>query len=358
MSAGGDLISYRVFDKTTDYPGQRKLFALSFPEEEAALKDAHYQWKFESFPGAVKSYQYSAEDPQALVGYYAAIPFVYKIGNQQKICGMVCDVMTHPERRGKGIFTKIGHFATDDLGRRDVAFTTGYPIRPEVIPGHLKVGWKIVQKMPMYLRLLGVGSFLPASLRFLSHILDPIVRAVQVWTMLPVSGYRVQQQTRQEFLQNSQYSAFLQLWLSEQENALVKSADFMAWRTGAPGTDYQFLMLYHHNTLVGMSIARSTVLKGVTSLAVMDMMVLKEHWRGCRSLHQALRKLATSFRRDVVVCMTSAAWARNYRFARSCYIPTPAVFSLIVKKLSSDLTDDSVYQSKPWHLFWLDSDDL
>ena len=53
-----------------------------------------------------------------MVGYYAAIPYKYNIGETQTDVGMVCDVMTSTKQRGKGIFTKIGRYATEDLAKR------------------------------------------------------------------------------------------------------------------------------------------------------------------------------------------------------------------------------------------------
>ena len=121
-------IVYRPYTDL-DYKNQRKLFELSFPEAigTPATGDLHYQWKFGSFPSEIPSYQYVATEPTELVGYYAAIPYQYQInGLTNKMiftCGMVCDVMTHPDRRGKGIFTKIGHYATDEMKLKNLSFT-------------------------------------------------------------------------------------------------------------------------------------------------------------------------------------------------------------------------------------------
>ena len=247
-------IQYRSFNKNNDYQEQRKLFELSFPESigTQTSNDNHYKWKFESFPHEVTSYQYVASEPNELVGYYAALPYKYQIAGKQYICGMVCDVMTHPDRRGKGIFTKIGHFSTNEMKNEEIAFTTGYPIRPEVIPGHIKVGWKIILEMPMYLRLIGTKSLLPGPFRFMAPIINPLVRIAQAWTMLPTSKYYSELLTRDEFrsISKDEYQLFLDRWLSEHRNALVKTMDFLNWRTAAPGSDYRFILLKKDNQII------------------------------------------------------------------------------------------------------------
>lgn len=364
MSVQNDII-YRAYDRENDYLKQRQLFVLSFPEAlgTPVITDEHYGWKFSRFPHPVSSYEYVADEPNSqekeLVGYYAAIPFAYKMASGKNVvCGMVCDVMTHPERRGKGIFTKIGRYATDDMKEKGLSFVTGYPIRPEVIPGHLKVGWKVVQKMPMYLRPLGVCSFLPRPLKFFSHILNPILRGAQLWSHFFMGSYQAEVMSTKEFLSLSEYPGFLRQWLSEQKNALIKSKEFLEWRTGAPEAQYLFVTLRHKGVLVGFSLVRPTTLKGIESLAVLDISILKEHFSGSRKLHSSLAKLAISLKKDVVVSIASRQWMRKYRFLSSFYVWTPSIFALIVKKLDVSLKDEELYESDPWHLFWIDSDDL
>ena len=75
-------------------------------------------------------------------------------------------------------------------------------------------------------------------------------------------------------------------------------------------------------------------------------------------MHWAIYGLAREQRKDVVACMASKSWAKNYRFTGSCYFQTPSVFSLIVKKLDPGIADESLLIASRWHVFWIDSDDL
>lgn len=364
-------LKFSHFQLDRDYDNQRKLFGLSFPETlgTSVIEKQHYHWKFFNFPFTPPAYQYICENADnGMVGYYAAIPYPYQINFKQYRAGMVCDVMTHPEERGKGIFTKIGSYATNELKNEGISFTTGYPIRKEVIPGHLKVGWKIVQPMPMYLRLLGIKSFLPDHLKFIDKIIRPIIILLQEWIKIfRPKNYEAKTLSRQEFFElvhNSHsplsftYQSFLDKWLNEQKNALIKSVDFLNWRTHAPHTDYYFILLKQGQELVGFSTVTPTLLKGINSMAVLDFMVLKGHWGASTHLHSAVWNLAKKLGKDVIVCMSSKLWAYRYRFFYSFYLKTPKTFFLIVKKLKDSLSDEELFSSERWHLFWIDSDDL
>ena len=359
-------IEYRAFEKSRDYPSQRSLFRMSFPETLGTPtgSDAHYEWKFEGYPATGHSRQYVAAEPEGLVGYYAAIPYPYSVDGAPVTCAMVCDVMTHPDRRGKGIFTRIGRFATSRLADEGMGFASGFPIRPEVIPGHLKVGWKQVQQLPVYMRVLGAGSLLPPRLRFLSGTARAIASLLQSWSLLPVAGYSTDVERRHDFFhrhphgEDGELPAFIGRWASHRPNVLRKSRDFLKWRTGAPGADYVFVSLRHHGKLVGLAVARPTNMKGVEALAILDCMILRGHEHGCRAIHQELRRIACRLGKDVVACMCSARSARELRFFGSAYMRTPYAFTLIIKKLDERISDEKLYVADRWNVFWLDSDDL
>ena len=118
------------------------------------------------------------------------------------------------------------------------------------------------------------------------------------------------------------------------------------------------MLLWHDGNLVGMAIVRPSTLKRVETLAIIDSMVLPSHYDGSRALHLELRRLARALGKDAVACMISARWARHYKFHGSAYLKSPAVFSLIVKKLTDSIEDSALFEAEKWHLCWIDSDDL
>ncbi len=358
-------VDFRPFNKNQDYLAQRKLFSQSFPETVGTSVSTaeHYHWKFESKFSDYPAFEYVAEDTsnseKKIVGYYAALPYKYKTGQAgHATCGMVCDVMTHPDYRGKGLFTGIGKFATNDLKEKKIDFVLGFPVRPEVLPGHLKVGWRVAFKMPMYLRLVGTESILPKKIRFMSKFLNPIISLLQFWTYSKNNNYQTEIVTVNEFLSAGNFSNFNKVWLSEQKNALVKSVEFLKWRTAAPRSQYFFITLMKDSNLVGYALVRPTILKGIESIAIIDFCVLKNHFSGCRKLHKKIYDFSKFLKKDVVVCMLSAKWVKHYSFRSAFYLPTPYVFSIIIKKLNSGLKDEELFSPDSWHLFWIDSDDL
>ncbi len=358
-------LNFTEFQAQRELPEQRALFNRCFPENTGSSVEStsHYEWKFRKFPAAgTPAYEYAAHLDGALAGYYAAIPYRYSVNGSLVDVGMVCDVMTDPQQQGKGIFTKLGAYATENLKNQGIAFTTGYPIRPWVIPGHLKVGWKIAFKLPIYIRVLSVSAILRSKgLGFAAPVFRFLLAGQRALKRAFTSfdpSYRVLVLGREEFAREKDYEEFFTAWSGEQKNFLLKTKNFLLWRTGAPDTRYSFICLYRHRALVGMSITRKVELEKIPCLAILDLMVLRGAMPGLASLQEALADLARHEKTDLVVSMMSPTTASRLKVWRSGFIRSPKVFSLIIKKLSESVPDESLWDERNWSLFWIDSDDL
>lgn len=360
-------LQFEEFKSQSHLPEQRELFVKCFPENAggSAEKKEHYDWKFHGFPAPPhrpRSYEYAARLDGAIVGYYAAIPYPYVVNGKVHKVGMVCDVMTDPSQQGKGIFTKLGAYSTDSLRTQGVSFTTGYPIRPWVIPGHLKVGWKIAFKLPIYIRVLKFTSALKAKkLGAVAPILNLLLRAQRAAQRAFVGfdpAYITRVLSQRAFAEDRGYDGFFSLWSAEQENYLVKSKEFLAWRTSAPGTQYHFLQVTKAGSQVAFALARKVELEKIPCLAILDLMVLKDHVSCLASLQECIAELAERQGAELVVSMMSPTTAKRLKVGRSGFLRSPKVFSLIIKRLSPELGDDTLFEEKSWNLFWIDSDDL
>ena len=184
-------IKYKNFDSKISLKEQRKLFNECFPENIglSSSSSEHYYWKHKIYK---KSFEFSAILDSELVGYYAALPYNYKSNKEAMKVGMVCDVMTGKKSRGKGVFTKLGKYSTSKLKASGFDFTTGFPIRKEVIPGHLNAGWDIAFSLPLYVKIKSIKPILDkVKLGFLYRVFDLIlnIRSVCVCVEVLLRGF-------------------------------------------------------------------------------------------------------------------------------------------------------------------------
>jgi hypothetical protein len=89
---------------------------------------------------------------------YGVVRNEYSIGEETINVGLVCDVFTNSDFRKMGLFKKVSLLAIAREESTKANFLMGFPIRDEVLPGHLSVGWKYIFDMPIWWSFPRLGS--------------------------------------------------------------------------------------------------------------------------------------------------------------------------------------------------------
>ena len=357
-------IDYKIFSNKDDLEKQRLLFQECFPENigTAAVTEDHYFWKFHSFPAVPHSYEYAAFENNDIIGYYAALPYKYHILDKMRTVGMVCDVMTGANSRGKGVFTRLGAFSTDEMAKGELSFTTGFPIRPEVIPGHLKVNWEIMFDLPMYISFVSVGEiFQQYKVGFLKYAGNLIVKLYNNLTGLASGKLKdctIDFVHSNEIDEIENLDEFLEKWNSINAISLNKNKEFINWRLNAPERKYKLIVLRLGDDIIGLSIVRKIIKNNIPTLAILDFMLLEENRYYSGAMHSAIRTYAEKQKLSAIIIMLNNSKRKSFRLFTNGYVRSPYKFTLIVKKLAQDIDMSLLRKEKNWHLTWLDSDDL
>lgn len=353
-------ISFEHFDYHDNLNQQRELFKDCFPETngEVTQLESYYMWKFHSFPNEVKSWEYASYMGTEMVGYYAAIPYRYKIGEKITSVGMVCDVMTSSKQRGKGIFTKMGSYSTNELSS-DIPFTMGYPIRKAVIPGHLKVGWKIPFSLPLYMKFIRLDTLLKTKkIGFVAPIANLMI-SLYNWIQKSKINKKYSFELSTTISEVVGYETFVKAWGESVPNALVKDLAFAKWRYSSPERKYQFLSIYNYEEeMIGFVSFRKIIKEGVPSFGILDYMVLPNY----KDVHGLINKVMTDCAKkekvEAIMTMMSKTSASNYKLYNNGFFKSPFVFQLIIKNLTNEFSDEELFNENNWHLMLIDSDDL
>lgn len=356
-------LEYEVFNVDANFQKQRELFTLCFPESINAgtNKGAHYQWKFQS--KQCVSSQYTVSESEKLLGYYAAINFPYIINGEKHSVAMVCDVMTHPDARGRGLFTKLGAYATQAMEVDSFSFSTGYPVRPEVIPGHLKVGWIKALPLPVYILPLKSRAILSIfKLAFISPLVDIVLKLIKtIFSGLfdrADKSLSVAQYSVQDILVDTSYQTFIDDWKATVACCLDKTPEFLKWRLSAPNSNYVVLASKRDNKMTSILIGRITSLEGIPSLAILDAMALPEHDSDLGRLIKQASNIALTSDAEAIAMMTNKANFKRLRLWRRFFLPTHITFTFIIKRMQCKQADSVFTDDANWALTWLDSDDL
>jgi|GEM_PF-603330 hypothetical protein len=358
-------LSFRPFDASSELQGQRTLFIECFPENqgESAATEDHYKWKFKTLLNGKAALEYGAYLDNELIGYYAAIPYRYRIEGQWRTAGMVCDVMTGIKSRGKGVFTKLGVYATGQMAESGISFVTGYPIRPEVIPGHLKAGWQIMFELPMYARFLRLNKYLAAKkLGWLTPLANSVLFLLNSTLALAALGPSKKAIVRhfdsKHISDIPGWKNLMDGWHAQVPHCLEKSNEFMRWRLAAPHTQYTISVIYENEIAVGFAISTPTRKEGLDSLGLIDFFVNDQHIGLSNALMRAVSELGNAQNRDILIMMLQPNIYRKYKLLYNGFLKTPFKFKLITKVFDPAINRAQLENMDNWHLMWIDSDDL
>jgi len=357
-------INFEKFDREKSLDQQRKLFIECFPENigNAVERLDHYKWKFCSFPSEVKSYEYVASLNNNIIGYYAVVPHYYLINDKLAIAGMVCDIMVGTAARGKGVFTKLGEYSINQLRIEDVDFTTGNPIRPEVIPGHKKVGWESPFELPMYGKFISFNSFLNSKklskLTFIANIILKIWEKVISLFRFTDNDIQVEHYNRYEVKSIFGLQEFFEKLNKEIPIYLCKNISFINWRLGAPEKKYSIIIIRKNNKIIAYSIVSLMEKENVPCLGILDLAILKGFEKYSSILLKEIEILSQKNNAELILTMIGNNWANKFSFFINGFIKTPYKFTFIINKLNESLNSEQLFSEENWHLMWIDSDNL
>jgi uncharacterized protein Veg len=344
---------------------QRKLFIECFPENIGTPVETvkHYDWKFKSFPSEKPAYEYIAKIDNEMVGYYAAIPYPYCINNKEVKAAMVCDVMTGIKARGKGVFTKLGVYSTDEFKKEGLAFSTGYPIRTEVIPGHKKAGWEFPFQIPMYGKFLKMNSFLSSrNKKFLIPFANFFLFLYNTFLHLLNPSFKNEVSTSSypsaDIETITGLEDFLTEWKKENKIVLNKNTEFLKWRLNAPEKEYKIIVLKNGTKIIGYTILRNVIKENVPCVGILDFSVLDQYKKNSKILLHEIYKAAKKKNAELILIMMMNNQGKKYNLFRNGFLKTPYPFSFIIKQFDQSLEEKELYDEKNWNLMWIDSDDL
>ena len=117
----------------------------------------YFRWKHLENPFG-RSYMIVAESDRRIVGFRALMRWRFRVDDRTIEAVRPVDTVTHPDYRGRGIFSLLTQRALDSLkGEVDLVFNTP---NLDSLPGYLKMGWQVVGQLPVSVRICRPSRFI------------------------------------------------------------------------------------------------------------------------------------------------------------------------------------------------------
>ena len=153
----GGLLIRRA--EVADRPALLSLLSVSLGWVRDEDHDQLFGWKHDQNPfGVSPAWVAIDEDSDAVVGLRTFLRWDFERDGEVVHAVRAVDTATDPAFRGKGIFTALTERALEELKDDGVAFVFNTP-NDQSRPGYLKMGWRVVGRVPVAVRARSVGVF-------------------------------------------------------------------------------------------------------------------------------------------------------------------------------------------------------
>lgn len=328
------------------------LLQQGFPELIGTIGGTaeHLRWKFaRSLDDGLCLVGFDGDRP---VSFYGVVPEIYVIDGHERRIGLVVDVMSHPEVRRRGLFEATGRAAMTMLADTSIEAVEGYPIRDDVMPGHIKVGWEVGFGLPVHVLATGWrggGGAAPSWLPWLSVGAHAYRLASSV--LRRERGAVVRRLDVDDFLADSA-SARLRA-VPAGVSQIDRSDEFLRWRLARPGAEYTCHVV-EAGSERGYAITRSLPLRGVPTVAVLDVAV--DGRRAARAITAALVDEARRGGLWAIAICANPSFAKSLGLGRLGFVRTPMKFTLIHRSTSVPAASEWFRTERSWRMSWIDSD--
>jgi len=272
-----------------DIPAILALTRTALGDSGAVQKtEAFWHWKHQANPFGPSYGLYAwTDEEQMAVGLRVLMRWSYRTPDGQPFRAVrAVDTATHPAYQRRGIFSTLTRQAIDDLTKEGVHFIFNTPNQYS-LPGYLKLGWQVVARWPLYmkilrpvrmgLRRLGLGTAPPPVDRFEEFFRSGIV---------PWSVFIKQYGSAVINLVDSWESRRNQVGLRTPRNL-----DYLQWRYGLhPHQTYGVCPYEGTAGLAGFAVVRPNVRYSWQEIVITDIFLAESSPQSGRLLLQHLAR--------------------------------------------------------------------
>ena len=282
-----------------------------------------FRWKHYENPFG-RSFILLAESDGRIAGVRAFMRWRFRAGSRDINAVRAVDTATHPDFQGGGIFTKLTLAALDAIRAEgtDLVFNTP---NQNSLPGYLKMGWKTVGRVPVWIRIRRpVRFFMKLRSQEDAAAAAPAVDAPTAAEVLDTPGLE---------------GLIASVDADRARLHTVHSIEYLRWRYGrAPLLDYRAVREDGMDgQATGIAVFRVRPRGGLWESTLSELIVRPGDRVTARRL---LRRVAQTARVDHIACHFSTGSDARAAARRAGYVRAPGGITFVTNPLGDSIAPD------------------
>ncbi|WP_371495617.1 GNAT family N-acetyltransferase [Kitasatospora sp. NBC_00374] len=251
-----------------DTPAVLDLLTASLAGGPTGTRSAgFFDWKhrrnpFGASPGLL------AETPDGrLAGVRLFLRWEWQAGGRVVRAVRPVDTATHPDFQGRGIFRRLTTGLLEEVAEdTELVFNTP---NGNSLPGYLRMGWQVVGRVPIALRIARPAAFALGARAALGRRTTAVQRPIRCQLPTAADWFGKPPAGLPELLAER-----AQADSADPRQAVLRTERFLRWRYGdAPGLDYRVLTCERGGELAGIAFGRPRRRGPLTEFTLADVIV-------------------------------------------------------------------------------------
>lgn len=323
-----------------------------------------YQWMewlyWKNPDSAEKHYQLVMEDKDEIVGHYGmtALPYFCK-GEGEITAGLGSWLVIDKKYRSNGLaFFKLQSTFLKNYIHKNIHFTFGPVNRSLVLNTHLKTGYQKLNDIHVYARPYNLYPIIdkltiPSSIKKIFSSLNPIFNSFLKWSYVPSVSSRT---IKKIGTFTDEIERFVIHTLFPCHMWATRSKEIMNWRfIHHPLHHYEILCVYKGQELRGYVVMLEKELKGLKTLALVDMLIADNDWKSFWALWRKIHQNARQKKVDLVAFATTHFPPMQKYLIHAGFIDTKERFTLVAHGANFNLCIPEL-KKDGWFATWFDHD--
>ena len=226
------------------------------------------------------------------------------------------DTVTHPDHQRKGIFSRLTMKAVDDLTAEGTHLIFNTP-NSKSLPGYLKMGWTVIGKVPLYIRIMNPVKFLRRVIRR-KDAFEGIPQWNEFFNEDIVTWHDIEDKYGTEM------SAIVDQWEKKRHCSgyrTPRDMDYLRWRYGEhPSVKYGVSVFEQNGKPEGFVVLRPNYRYGLKEIVLDDMFLKSDLMSSGKSV---IENVISSIYADYIISSFARGTVELEVVKRSRFLKVP-----------------------------------